>query len=51
MKRVAIITNIPAPYRVDFFDFLQKNYKDYHLQSYIPVKMKIIVTGKSMNQK
>ena len=30
MKRVAIITNIPAPYRVDFFDFLQKNYKDYH---------------------
>lgn len=29
MKRVAIITNIPAPYRVDFFDFLQKNYKDY----------------------
>lgn len=31
MKRVAIITNIPAPYRVDFFDFLQKNYKDYDL--------------------
>ena len=30
MKRVAIITNIPAPYRVDFFDFLQKNYIDYH---------------------
>ena len=29
MKRVAIITNIPAPYRVDFFDFLQKNHKDY----------------------
>lgn len=29
MKRVAIITNIPAPYRVDFFDFLQKNYKEY----------------------
>ena len=29
MKHVAIITNIPAPYRVDFFDFLQKNYKDY----------------------
>ena len=29
MKRVAIITNIPAPYRVDFFDFLQKNYKKY----------------------
>lgn len=29
MKRVAIITNIPAPYRVDFFDYLQKNYQDY----------------------
>ena len=29
MKHVAIITNIPAPYRVDFFDFLQKKYKDY----------------------
>lgn len=29
MKRVAIITNIPAPYRVDFFDYLQKNCTDY----------------------
>lgn len=29
MKRVAIITNIPAPYRVDFFDYLQKNYPEY----------------------
>lgn len=29
MKRVVIITNIPAPYRVDFFDYLQKNYKDF----------------------
>lgn len=29
MKHVAIITNIPAPYRVDFFDYLQKNYQDY----------------------
>ena len=29
MKRVAIITNIPAPYRVDFFDYLQKNYSEY----------------------
>lgn len=28
-KKVAIITNIPSPYRVDFFDFLQKNYGDY----------------------
>ena len=29
MKHVAIITNIPAPYRVDFFDFLHKNYTEY----------------------
>ena len=29
MKHVAIITNIPAPYRVDFFDYLEKNYMDY----------------------
>lgn len=29
MKHVAIITNIPAPYRVDFFDYLQKNYTQY----------------------
>lgn len=29
MKRVAIITNIPAPYRVDFFEYLQKNYLNY----------------------
>ncbi len=29
MKHAAIITNIPAPYRVDFFDYLQRNYKDY----------------------
>ena len=29
MKHVAIITNIPAPYRVDFFDHLQKNYAQY----------------------
>lgn len=29
MKRVAIITNIPAPYRVDFFEYLEKNYTEY----------------------
>ena len=29
MKHVVIITNIPAPYRVDFFDYLQKTQKDY----------------------
>lgn len=29
MKHVVIITNIPAPYRVDFFDYLQKNHAGY----------------------
>ncbi len=29
MKHVAIITNIPAPYRVDFFDYLTKKYTKY----------------------
>ena len=28
-KHIVIITNIPAPYRVDFFDYLSKNYTDY----------------------
>lgn len=29
MKRAVFITNIPSPYRVDFFAFLQKNYPQY----------------------
>ncbi len=29
MKRVVFITNIPSPYRVDFFVYLQKHYQDY----------------------
>lgn len=29
MKRVAIITNIPAPYRIDFFYYLQENNKEF----------------------
>lgn len=29
MKRAVFITNIPSPYRVDFFVFLQKNYPQY----------------------
>lgn len=28
-KRVVIITNIPSPYRVDFFYYLQENIKEY----------------------
>lgn len=31
MKRIAIITNIPAPYRVDLFYYLQKNTKEYEI--------------------
>lgn len=29
MKKALFITNIPSPYRVDFFAFLQKNYPQY----------------------
>ncbi len=29
MKKVVFITNIPSPYRVDFFVFLQKTYTQY----------------------
>lgn len=29
MKRAVLITNIPSPYRVDFFAFLQKTYPEY----------------------
>lgn len=31
MKRVAIITNIPAPYRVALFDYLQQNTNRYEI--------------------
>ncbi len=29
MKKVAIVTNIPAPYRIDLFYYLMTNFKDY----------------------
>ena len=29
MKRVVLITNIPSPYRVDLFDYMQKNLTGY----------------------
>lgn len=32
MKTVAVITNIPSPYRVDFFYFLQTHYPEYDFQ-------------------
>lgn len=31
MKRVVIITNIPAPYRVELFDYLQKHTEAYEI--------------------
>ena len=31
MKRVVIITNIPAPYRVELFDYLQKHTEEYEI--------------------
>lgn len=31
MKRIAIITNIPAPYRVDLFYYLQQNTQGYEI--------------------
>lgn len=30
MKKICIITNAPAPYRVDFFHYLQTQVTDYH---------------------
>ena len=29
MKRIVLVTNIPAPYRVDLFHYLQTNIKEY----------------------
>lgn len=29
MKRAVFITNIPSPYRVDFFSYMQKNFPEY----------------------
>lgn len=31
MKKLAVITNIPSPYRVDFFYYLQEHVKDYEI--------------------
>ena len=31
MKRIVIFTNIPAPYRVDWFFYLQQNTKEYEI--------------------
>ena len=31
MKKLVIITNIPSPYRVDFFYYLQENIRDYEI--------------------
>ncbi|WP_283684342.1 glycosyltransferase [Clostridium perfringens] len=29
MKKICIVTNIPTPYRVDFFNYLIENFKNY----------------------
>lgn len=29
MKRLVFITNVPSPYRVDFFRYMQENYREY----------------------
>jgi len=31
MKKLLIVTNIPSPYRVDFFYYLQQNVKEYEI--------------------
>ena len=31
MKRVVLITNIPAPYRVDLFNYMQKRLDEYEI--------------------
>ena len=28
-KKAVFITNIPSPYRVDFFSYMQKNFPEY----------------------
>ncbi|MDZ5129146.1 glycosyltransferase [Clostridium perfringens] len=32
MKKICIITNIPSPYRVDFFNYLIENFKEYNFK-------------------
>ena len=31
MKKIIFITNIPSPYRVDFFSYLQQNFSEYEI--------------------
>lgn len=31
MKKIAIITNMPSPYRVDFFDYIRHHYEDFKI--------------------
>ncbi|MDU2828387.1 MAG: glycosyltransferase, partial [Clostridium perfringens] len=32
MKKICIITNIPSPYRVDLFNYLIENFKEYNFE-------------------
>lgn len=36
MIKAVFITNIPSPYRVDFFAYLQKHYPEYEFISFFP---------------
>ena len=45
-KRLAIITNIPAPYRVDFFHYLQQHEKEYEIHIIYAVRMRTTVPGR-----
>ena len=49
MKRVVVITNIPAPYRVDFFDYLRKHYTDYEFTLYEANQYPTLVTENVSN--
>ena len=31
-KKAVFITNIPSPYRVDFFSYMQKNFPEYEVK-------------------
>lgn len=37
-KKAVFITNIPSPYRVDFFSYMQKNFPEYEFHIIFPVQ-------------
>lgn len=38
MIKAVFITNIPSPYRVDFFAYLQEHYPEYEFHVIFPVQ-------------